>query len=223
MKYLISSVFVLAIFLGCENRSTHNDGTAVSASTVEGVYQNAIKEALFKSKHPPQSYQELAWQKMKSSENVSKRIGKRVLFIRHRFQEKNNYKGAIQREYIYFIGDTKPSLMIDFDVKKAFGEFIDNQSVQEIFSSSIWNLSSLHVNYQQSFQDASSKQLVKDFIYSIRRYSKEDQSYLEEAISKAYTPLSIANNVALFMTMRLFPELLEELLFDEVIYEGTYK
>ncbi|MCD8477950.1 MAG: hypothetical protein LRY68_08695 [Sulfurospirillum sp.] len=113
--------------------------------------------------------------------------------------------------------------MIDFDVKKAFEEFVTNQSIQEIFSSSIWNLESLHVNYQQSYQDTASKQIVKDFIYSIRRYTREDQSYLEEAISKSHTPLSIANNVALFMSMRLFPELLEELLFDEVTYNGTYK
>lgn len=221
MKYKYIGILVLGIFLGCENHTQQKDETL--SSSIEVVYKNAIKEAILKGKHPPKSYQEISWHKMQSSDLVSKRLGKKVLFIRHRFQEKNNFKGAIEREYIYFIGDTKPSLMIDFDVKKAFEEFVTNQSIQEIFSSSIWNLESLHVNYQQSSQDTASKQIVKDFIYSIRRYTREDQSYLEEAISKSHTPLSIANNVALFMSMRLFPELLEELLFDEVTYNGTYK
>ena len=130
---------------------------------------------------------------MQSSVIVSTRLGKKVLFIRHRFQEKNNFKGAIEREYIYFIGDTKPSLMIDFDVKKAFEEFVTNQSIQEIFSSSIWNLESLHVNYQQSSQDTASKQIVKDFITKRDGLGSYEQ-YSELAIDQLLNALYLRLN-----------------------------
>ncbi len=217
MKAVGMILALLVIFLGCSEPSN------VRNENVDVVYQKRIEALLLKGHHSSHSYEPLMWKKLHSSEVVSKRIGKRALFIQHRFREKNIYKGSLEKESVYFIGDGAPSLMFDFDVKKAFDAFISNPTIQKLFASSIWNLESLHVNYQQSASNKASKEVVKDFIYSIRHYSKEDLSYLEEEISKAYMPLSIANTMALFMSMRLFPELLEELLFDEVIYTGTYK
>lgn len=45
-----------------------------------------------------------------------------------------------------------------------------------------------------SATDSSAKENVKDFIYSIKRFSKADQEFLAESISNANNPLSIAKN-----------------------------
>jgi len=223
MKNIILNIVLLSLFFfGCSNQGEDTQAKKVVGS-VDVSYQKAIKALLFNAKNPPKSYQEVAWEKLKSSESISKRIQKPVIFIQHTFQEKNIYGGTITRDNIYFIGDGKPTLMIDFNVKAAFNEFLDNQTIQALFAPSIWNLESLHVKYQQSPNDAKAKDEVKDFIYSIRHFAKADQDALDHAISTANTPMSIAKNVALFMSMRLFPELMEELLFDEITYNGQYK
>jgi len=221
-RMILGIVLLILMFNGCSNQGEEKQ-TQKKVESVDLGYQKAIKALLFNAKNPPKSYQEIAWKKLKSSEYVSKRIQKPVLFIQHIFKEKNNYGGSITRENIYFIGDGKPTLMIDFDVKMAFSEFLDNQAIQAFFTPSIWNLASLHVKYQQSANDAHAKDEVKDFIYAIHHFAKADQDALDHAISTANTPMSIAKNVALFMGMRLFPELMEELLFGEITYNGKYK
>ena len=208
------------LLLGCTDKATN-----LANVTVEGVdanEQNAIKSVILNGKTPPKEYRELAWKKLKCSDAISQRIGKRAVFIAHRFQEKQIYGGEVTREAIFFIGNDKPSKIIDFDVKTAFSAFLATPSIQEIFAPSIWDLKRLHELFPTSANDASAKETIKDFIYSIKRFAKEDQSYLDQAISMANTPMSIANNTALFIVMRLFPELLEELLFDEITYKGKY-
>ena len=223
MRYTVLGIVFFILFLsGCTSKEDEKQ-TQNSVGTVEVSYQNAIKELILKGKNPAKSYQEVSWKKLQSSDKISERLKKRAVFIAHSFKEKNIYGGTISRENIYFIGDGKPSLIIDFDVKTAFEEFLGNKAIQAIFAPSIWNLESLHVKYQQSANDALAKEEVKDFIYSIKHFAKEDQDYLDHAISTANTPMSIAKNVALFMSMRLFPELVEELLFDEITYKGKYK
>jgi hypothetical protein len=160
---------------------------------------------------------------MRSSDAVSERIHKKVVFIAHSFKGKNNYGGTIVKENIYFIGEEKPSLIIDFDTKVAFADFLANQSIETLFSTTIWNFDILQADYKKSSSDAVAKETIKDFIYSIKRFSKEDQDFLLDSISTSNNPLSIAKNVALFLTMRLFPELIEELLFNEISYNGKYK
>lgn len=209
-------LIALCFLSGCTSKEEEKK----VASSVDAVYQTAIKEDVLKSINDPKSYQELSWKKLKSGDAVSSRIGKKVVFIAHSFKGKNIYGGAITRENIYFIGEDKPSLIIDFDVKVAFEEFLANKSIITLFATSIWDIDKLHA---ESAIDADAKENVKDFIYSIKRFSKADQDYLADSISNANNPLSIAKNVALFMSIRLFPELIEELLFNEITYNGKYK
>lgn len=212
-------LIALCFLSGCTSKEEEKK----VASSVDAVYQTAIKEDVLKSINDPKSYQELSWKKLKSGDAVSSRIGKKVVFIAHSFKGKNIYGGAITRENIYFIGEDKPSLIIDFDVKVAFEEFLANKSIITLFATSIWDIDKLHAEYKKSAIDADAKENVKDFIYSIKRFSKADQDYLADSISNANNPLSIAKNVALFMSIRLFPELIEELLFNEITYNGKYK
>ena len=212
-------LIALCFLSGCTSKEEEKQ----VASSVEAVYQSAIKEDVLKSINDPKSYQELSWKKLKSGDAVSSRIGKKVVFIAHSFKGKNIYGGAITRENIYFIGEDKPSLIIDFDVKVAFEEFLANKSIITLFATSIWDIDKLHAEYKKSATDPDAKENVKDFIYSIKRFSKADQDYLADSISNANNPLSIAKNVALFMSIRLFPELIEELLFNEITYNGKYK
>lgn len=212
-------LIALCFLSGCTSKEEEKQ----VANNVDAVYQNTIKEEVLKSINDPKSYQELSWKKLKSSDAVSSRIGKKVVFIAHSFKGKNIYGGAITRENIYFIGEDKPSLIIDFDAKVAFEEFLANKSIITLFATSIWDIDKLHAEYKKSATDPDAKENVKDFIYSIKRFSKADQDYLTDSISNANNPLSIAKNVALFMSIRLFPELIEVLLFNEITYNGKYK
>jgi hypothetical protein len=218
LKNALLCFMLLGLFSGCDDKGTQS----VSNMGVEQNYQNAIQELILKGKNPPKEYQALSWKKLSCSEVVTERLHKRALFIAHRFKEKHIYGGEGVRENIYFIGnDLKPSLIINFDVKKAFAEFLGNTEIEAIFAS-VWDLKTLHVSFQKSASDAASKEAVKDFIYAIRRLSSEDQMRLERALTQANTPMSIDKNYAIFMSMRLFPELIEELLFNEITYKGKY-
>lgn len=218
LKNALFCLTLLGLLGGCGDKDVQN----VSNIGVEQNYQNAIKELILKGKNPPKEYQELAWKKLACSDAISTRLQKRAIFVAHRFKEKRMYGGEGERENIYFIGnDLKPSQIIDFDVKKAFTEFLGNASIQTIFAS-VWDMKTLSTKFQDSQNDAVSKEAVKDFIYAIRRLSSEDQARIEQAITQANTPMSIDKNYALFMSMRLFPELIEELLFDEITYRGKY-
>lgn len=225
LRNTIVFVMVLFIFIGCTSRE--DEKKIVDEQETQNIdvgFKNAIKKEVLKSIHESKSYQELSWKKLQSGDFVSSRIGKKVIFILHSFKDKNIYGGGdITRENIYFIGEEKPSLIIDFDVKVAFEAFLSNKSIATLFSTSIWDFEKLHVDYKNSASDLNAKESVKDFIYSIKRFSKSDQDYLADSISSANNPLSIAKNVALFMSIRLFPELIEELLFSEVTYNGKYK
>lgn len=222
LRDVIACLIVLCFLSGCTSKEEEK---AVTKETqiVESVYQNAIKDEVLKSINDPKSYQELSWKKLKSGDAVSSRIGKKVVFIAHSFKGKNIYGGVITRENIYFIGEDKPSLIIDFDVKVAFEEFLANKSIITLFATSMWDIEKLHAEYKKSATDPDAKETIKDFIYSIKRFSKADQDFLSDSISNANNPLSIAKNVALFMSIRLFPELIEELLFNEITYNGKYK
>lgn len=214
----------LLILTGCtskdeEKKTAHEQKT----QDIDVGLKNAIKAEVLKSINDPKSYQELSWKKMQSGDVVSSRIGKKVIFIAHSFKGKNIYGGTIEKENIYFIGEEKPSLIIDFDVKVAFEEFLANKSIITLFSTSMWDIEKLHAEYKKSATDPDAKETIKDFIYSIKRFSKADQDFLTDSISNANNPLSIAKNVALFLTIRLFPELIEELLFNEITYNGKYK
>lgn len=219
-------MFMMALFIlsGCtskdeEKKITHEQET----QNIDIGLKNAIKGEVLKSSNYPKSYEEISWKKMQSGDRVSERINKKVVFIAHSFKEKNIYGGMIARENIYFIGEAKPSLIIDFDVKVAFEEFLANKSIGTLFGTTVWNFEKLLADYKISSTDPSAKENIKDFIYSIKRFSKADQEFLADSISNANNPLSIAKNVALFLTVRLFPELIEELLFNEVSYNGKYK
>lgn len=219
-------MFMMALFIlsGCtskdeEKKITHEQET----QNIDVGLKNAIKGEVLKSSNYPKSYEEISWKKMQSGDRVSERINKKVVFIAHSFKEKNIYGGMIARENIYFIGEAKPSLIIDFDVKVAFEEFLANKSIGTLFGTTVWNFEKLLADYKISSTDPSAKENIKDFIYSIKRFSKADQEFLADSISNANNPLSIAKNVALFLTVRLFPELIEELLFNEVSYNGKYK
>ena len=100
--------------------------------------------------------------------------------------------------------------------------FLSSQSMRDIFSQTIWDIETLQAQYQQR-ADPVAKEGVKYFIYSIRHYSKADQDVLIHAITNANNPMFIAKNMAIFLNMRSFPELMEELLFDEITYQGKYK
>lgn len=219
LRDALTCLIVLCCLSGCTSKEEEKK----SENSVGAVYQTTIKEDVLKSINDPKSYQELSWKKLKSGDAVSTRIGKKVVFIAHSFKGKNIYGGAITREHIYFIGEDKPSLIIDFDVKVAFEEFLANKSIATLFATSIWDFEKLHADYKKSAVDPDAKETIKDFIYSIKRFSKADQDYLADSISNANNPLSIAKNVALFMSIRLFPELVEELLFNEITYNGKYK
>ena len=222
LRDVITCLIVLCFLSGCNSKEEKNTDTK-AVQSVDATYQKTIKEEVLKSINDPKSYQELSWKKLKSGDGVSSRIGKKVVFIAHSFKGKNIYGGAITRENIYFMGEDKPSLIIDFDVKVAFEEFLANKSIINLFATSIWDIEKLHAEYKKSATDPDAKETIKDFIYSIKRFSKADQDYLADSISNANNPLSIAKNVALFMSIRLFPELIEELLFNEITYNGKYK
>lgn len=224
LRNMVMFAMALLILTGCtskeeEKKITQEQGT----QTIDTEVKNVIKKEVLKSINDSKMYQELSWKKMQSGDVVSARINKKVVFIAHTFKDKNVYGGTIAKENIYFIGEEKPSLIIDFDVKVAFKEFLANKSIGTLFSTTVWNFEKLQDDYKASATDSSSKENVKDFIYSIKRFSKADQEFLAESISNANNPLSIAKNVALFLTIRLFPELIEELLFNEVAYNGKYK
>ena len=194
------------LILGCDGDVKQKSNTVLN----EGVGANeqaSIKEVILNSKNPPKAYKELQWKKLQCSEVISQRLRKKALFIAHRFEEKNMYGGEVTREVIYFIGDGKPSKIIDFDVKKGMEEFLANQSMQKLFETANTHLKQIHEALQKG-----DKAVVKSFIYDIQGYPRETLSSLEHAITTANTPMSIDKNYALFMNMRLFPELIEELL-----------
>ena len=221
LRNIMTGLIVLYFLTGCGAQEKKHEVTG--ENSVEKVYQDAIKEGILKTTKDPAAYQALSWKLLKSSEVVTKRLGKRAVFIDHAYQEKNIYGGLIQRDNIYFIGDSKPSLIIDFEMKKVFEEFLFSQSMRDVFSPTIWNFEILQAQYPKRFMDAVAKENIKDFIYSIHHYSKADQESLIQAITNANNPMFIAKNMAIFLTMRSFPELMEELLFDEITYQGKYK
>ncbi len=210
---------ILICFLGCSS-DVKKEPLQIG---VDSTYQKAIKEELLKDEKDAKYYQELSWKKMQCSERVAKRIGKNAIFISHSFKGKNIYGGMIEKEHIYFFGDAKPKLLIDFNIKIAFDEFLANEFIGKLFENSVWDFKTLHASFKKSDNDTSSKEMIKDFIYSIRLFGKADLDFLTEAISNANNPMSISKNLAIFMTTRIFPELVEELLFNEVTYQGKYK
>lgn len=222
LKEMMACLMVLYFLGGCAAQDDKNH-SITGEESVDKAYRDAIKEDILKGTKDAKAYEPLSWKLLKSSEVVTKRIGKRAVFIVHAYQEKNIYGGEIKRENIYFIGDSKPSLIIDFNMKSVFEEFLSSQSMREIFAPTIWNLQTLQTQYQKRLSDPEAKEVVKDFIYSIRRFSKEDQDTLIHAISNANNPMFIAKNMAILLTMRSFPEVMEELLFDEITYQGKYK
>ncbi|WP_263832426.1 hypothetical protein [Sulfurospirillum oryzae] len=224
LRNMMMFMMALLILTGCTSRDEEKkNASGLETPNIDTGIKNAIKEDVLKNINDPKSYQEVSWKKLQSGDRVSERINKKVIFIAHSFEGKNNYGGTIIRENIYFIGDGKPKLIIDFDTKLAFGDFLSNKSIGTLFSTTIWNLETLQADFRKSATDPSAKENVKDFIYSIKRFSKSDQEFLTDSISNANTPLSIAKNVALFLSIRLFPELIEELIFNEITYNGKYK
>ncbi|AOO63822.1 hypothetical protein [Sulfurospirillum halorespirans] len=220
LREMMACLIVLGFLGGCSGTENHE---VVGEKSVEKVYQDAIRDDILKSTKDPKEYQPLSWKLLKSSEVVTKRLGKRAVFIVHAYKEKNIYGGVIQRENIYFIGDSKPSLIIDFDMKQVFEEFLFSQSMRDVFSQTTWNFETLQAAYPKRSSDPVAKESVKDFIYAIKHYSKADQEVLIHSITNANNPMFIAKNMAIFLNMRSFPELMEELLFDEVTYKGKYK
>ncbi len=220
LRAMMACLIVLGFLGGCSGTENHE---VVGEASVEKVYQDAIKEDILKNTKDPKAYQALSWKQLKSSEVVTKRLGKRAIFIAHAYQENNIYGGAIRRENIYFIGDSKPSLIMDFDIKQVFEEFLSSQSMRDVFSQTTWDLQTLQAAYQKRSNDPVAKESVKDFIYAIKHYSKADQEVLIHSITTANNPMFIAKNMAIFLNMRSFPELVEELLFDEITYHGKYK
>jgi len=223
LRNMIMFAMVLFILNGCTSKDEEKKTREHETQNIDAGLKKIIKEDVLKNINDPKLYEEISWKKMRSSDAVSERIHKKVVFIAHSFKGKNNYGGTIIKENIYFIGEEKPSLIIDFDTKVAFADFLANQSIETLFSTTIWNFDILQADYKKSSSDAVAKETIKDFIYSIKRFSKEDQDFLLDSISTSNNPLSIAKNVALFLTMRLFPELIEELLFNEISYNGKYK
>ncbi|QIR76041.1 hypothetical protein [Sulfurospirillum diekertiae] len=223
LKDIMTCLIVLCFLSGCGDTKENDNNQVIGENSVEKIYQDAIKETILKTTKDPKAYQALSWKLLKSSEAVTKRLGKRAVFIDHAYKEKNIYGGEIKRDNIYFIGDSKPSLIIDFDMKLVFEEFLASQSMRDIFSQTVWNLETLQSEYQKRSNDLVAKEHIKDFMYSIHHYSKADQESLIQAITNANNPMFIAKNMAIFLTMRSFPELMEELLFDEITYKGKYK
>jgi len=221
LRNMMTGLIVLCFLGGCGAQEKKHE--VIGENSVEKVYQDAIKEDILKTTKDPEAYQALSWKLLKSSEVVTKRLGKRAVFIDHAYKEKNIYGGLIQRQNIYFIGDSNPSLIIDFDMKKVFEEFLFSQSMRDIFSQTIWDFETLQTQYPKRFTDPLAKENIKDFIYSIHHYNKADQESLIQLITNANNPMFIAKNMAIFLTMRSFPELMEELLFDEITYKGKYK
>jgi len=222
LRNVMTCLIVLCFLNGCSAQE-EKTREVVGENSVEKVYRDAIKDDILKSTKDPKAYQALSWKLLKSSQAVTKRLDKRAVFIVHAYKEKNIYGGEIKRENIYFIGDSKPSLIIDFDMKQVFEEFLFSQSMRDIFSQTIWNFETLQAQYPKRFTDPVAKENIKDFIYSIRHYSKADQESLIQFITNANNPMFIAKNMAIFLTMRSFPELMEELLFEEITYQGNYK
>lgn len=222
-KNWIFFIVILGFLSGCTSKEEEQKVPINGLQTIEPAYRDAIKESLLKTIAEPHSYKEISWKKMQSSEVVAQRINKKALFVAHSFNSKNIYQGALTKEYIYFIGDSKPSLLVDFEMKKAFEEFLANKSIRDLFPKSLWDFEKLHANYQQSLNDKNLQEDFKDFIYAMKYLSKEEQSFLTEAISNANTPISRARNLSIFLTMSFFPELMEELLFNEITYTGKYK
>ncbi len=223
LRYVMTCLIVLCFLGGCGGKDENDNNQVIGENSVEKIYQDAIKEDILKNTKEPKAYHALSWKLLKSSELVTKRLGKRAVFIDHAYKEKNIYGGEIKRDNIYFIGDSKPSLIIDFDMKKVFEEFLFSQSMRDIFSQTIWNFEILQAQYPKRFSDPVARESINDFIYSIRHYSKADQESLIQSITNANNPMFIAKNMAIFLTMRSFPELMEELLFDEITYKGKYK
>ncbi len=219
-KSIFIGLSLVWLLVGCSD--THTSASAVN-NGVDANDQAMIKTLILNGKNPPKEYRELLWQKLSCSDVIAQRLHKKALFVAHRFQERHIYGGEVTRENIYFIGDAKPSLIIDFNVKNAFEEFLENPSIQAIFAPSIWDLKTLHVKFQNAQNSVTDKETIKEFIYSIHHFAKEDQETLYQSIMNANTPMSIDKNVAIFMSMRLFPELMEELLFGEITYKGQYR
>ncbi|MDD3344026.1 MAG: hypothetical protein PHR87_10675, partial [Sulfurospirillaceae bacterium] len=164
-------------------------------------YQKLIKESILKSLKEPEYYQEISWEKMRCSDTITRRIHKNAEFIEHSFQSKNIFKGMITKTYIYFIGDSNPSLIIDFDMKTAFEEFLANQNIGALLMPYIFNFETLLIALKQSTTDAHAKQRIHDFIYAISKIRKQELDELADAISTLNTPMSRANNYAIFLVL----------------------
>jgi len=224
LRNMMMFAMALLILTGCTSKD--EEKKIVQEQETQNIdvgLKNAVKAEVLKSINDPKQYQELSWKKLQSGDVVSQRINKKVVFIAHAFKDKNVYGGTQTKENIYFLGDGKPSLIIDFDAKMVFEDFLANKNIGTLFSTTIWNFEKLLADYKKSSSDPSAKENVKDFIYSIKRFSKEDQDFLLDSISTSNNPISIAKNVALFLSIRLFPELVEELVFNEISYNGKYK
>jgi len=223
LKNFILFIVILGFLSGCTSKEEEQKMPISGLQTIEPAYRDAIKESILKSISEPNSYREISWKKMQSSQVVAQRIDKKALFVAHSFSSKNIYQGTLTKEYIYFIGDSKPSLLVDFEIKKAFEEFLANKSIRDLFPKSLWDFEKLHADYQQNFNNKSYQENIKDFIYAMKHLSKEEQNFFIDAISNANTPISRARNLSIFLTMQVFPELMEELLFNEITYTGKYK
>ena len=217
LKNTLLFLILLGFFSGCTDKEEDKQTTSTAqAQPVEQRYQKAIKESILKGLKEPEKYKEIAWKKMLCSDVITKRIHKNALFIAHTFQSQNIFKGPIVKEYIYFIGDGKPSLLIDFEFKIAFEEFLSNPNIGALFAPFNWDFPTLLSAYKQSQSDKDAKAKFNTFVYGVHILHKADQDYLADEISKLNTPMSRANNYAIFIVLRLFPELMEELLFDAI-------
>jgi hypothetical protein len=213
LKNTLLFLIFLGFFSACSDKEEEKQ--PITNSQNHPVEQR-IKESILASLKEPEKYKEIAWKTMLCSDIITRRINKNALFIAHTFQSQNIFKGPIVKEHIYFIGNAKPSLLIDFDIKLAFEEFLSNPDMGTLFTSLNWDFSALLSAYKQSQSDKAAKEKINAFIYGIYKLNRADQDILADEISKLNTPMSRANNYAIFIVLRLFPELMEELLWNEI-------
>lgn len=218
MRHSVVIFFIALFFLaGCSDEKPKYSGEITNYG-VDELHVSAIKEVLLKGKYSPKEYREISWKRLQSSFAVSDRIKKKALFISHTFREKNIYGADVTKVSIFFIGDGKPSKIIDFDVKNGLRDFVGNVAIQTVFAQHGIDTKPVFEAFQKGMNEPANKERIKAFVYSISTLPKEDKRGLDDGVTSANTPMTIANNVSLFMTMSLFPELIEELLYGEINY-----
>lgn len=214
LKHLLLLSAIVFFFLACDDKKEPTALVISNDPAVEQSAKKAISQTILATLSEPKTYQELSWKKMRSSDVIANRIHKKALLIEHQFQSKNIYQGQQSNRHIYFIGEGKPSLLIDFAMENAFKEFLANQKIAALFEPYGWNFTTL----QQAFMERSSSTQahadIKKFIYAIRTYPKAEQDAIADALTQLNTPMSRAHNYAIILVLRLFPELMEELLLS---------